>query len=42
MNTMTVDAAELLALVEASFEFDEVDFSDVQMCAKCIGECKIF
>ena len=37
MNGITAEATSLLAMVGSSFQFDSVDFSDLQMCAKCVG-----
>ena len=36
------DVEELLGMVTGAHRFRTVEFSDVLMCAKCIGECKIF
>lgn len=33
---------ELFQLIERSASIGDVEISEILMCAKCVGECKIF
>lgn len=36
------ELADVLALVDAQVSTGAVEISEILMCAKCVGECKIF